>query len=226
MRIAVLGARGKVGRALCGLIEAADDLSLVERIGAQEGDGVAPLSAASLDADMVIDFSTPVASLELLSRLAGKSLPVVVGTTGFSAGQHALLEREGQRRAIMAGANFTPGFEAFRAAGLALAAQLSGAALTLSETYHALKKPVASGTTEGLLADLRARIPDMRCAVDIRREGEVAGRNAFGFDLGESRIELQLSVRSRAAYAQGALDAARWLARKPAGFYRPADMLK
>lgn len=226
MRIAVLGAGGKVGREVCRLIEAAPDLTLAERIGtgAALERGVA-LSAARLDADVVIDFSAPEATMALLDRLRGLPAALVVGTTGFDAPQAARLRDESMRRPVLVGANFTLGFQEFRAAALALAAALPEATLTLGETYNARKKPAASGTTEGLVSDLRALAPAAAPQLDIRREGDVAGVNDLTLDLGASRIEIRLTVNDRAAYAAGAIAGARWLMRRPVGFWQPSDML-
>lgn len=226
MRIAVLGAGGKVGREVCRLIEATPDLILAERIGAGAApDGSVALTSARLDADVVIDFSAPAGTMALLDRLSGLPAALVVGTTGFDAPQHARLRDEAARRPVLVGANFTLGFQEFRAAALALAAALPGATLTLGETYNARKKPVASGTTEGLLADLRALASAAVPQLDIRREGDVAGVNDLTLELGASRIEIRLTVNDRAAYAAGAIASARWLVPQAVGFWQPADMI-
>lgn len=220
MRIAVLGATGKVGRELVAQIEAAPDLHLAEAIGSGGGG----LAAARLDADLLVDFSTPDATMALLDRLAGDPLPLVIGTTGFSVAQAERLAAEGARRPILVAANFTFGFQPFRAAALALARALPEARITVSETYGAAKKPAASGTTRGLVADLAAIRPGQTIATGIFREGACPGINEVSFDAGVVSLGVKLTVASRAAYAAGALAAARWLTGRAPGAYTSADM--
>lgn len=219
MRIAVLGAGGKVGRELVAQITAADDLSLAEAISGRNGTA---LAAAGLNADILVDFSTPSATMDLLDKVAARALPLVIGTTGFSPDQAARVRAEGAHRPILVGANFTLGFEAFRRCGLQLASDLPGADLTVEETYNAGKKAAASGTTQGLIAELAA---DGRAvATQINRLGDTPGINTILLDLGVAEISLIMKVASRAAYAAGALVAARWLCAQAKGAYTPADI--
>lgn len=226
MRISVLGASGKVGAELVAMIEASDDLTLVEAIASgKPGSGMTGLADARLaDVDAIIDFSTPDATMSLLDRLAGSDMAVVVGTTGFSQEQAERLKSEGARRPIVVGANFTKGFEAFAAAARAMAAALPDARLTVGEVYNARKKPAASGTTMRLCREL-GEDGARPVETDIKRIGDTPGIATVELDYGVAAIRLELTVDSRAAYAAGALDAARWLAGRPNGFYEPADML-
>lgn len=219
MRISVLGAGGKVGRELVAQITAAGDLSLAESISGHDGTA---LAAATLDADVLVDFSSPGATMDLLDKLTASALPLVIGTTGFSPDQAARLRAEGAHRPIVVGANFTLGFEVFRRCGLLLASELPDAELTVGETYNAAKKPIASGTTQGLIADLAAE--GRPVALQINRLGDTPGINTLRLDLGVAEISLTLTVASRAAYAAGALAAARWLCTQPKGAYAPADI--
>lgn len=218
MRIAVLGASGKVGREVVAQIEAAPDLTLAEAITATNCASM----AAGLSAEVLVDFSTPNAVMALLDRLPANPLPLVIGTTGFTIDQAARLKAEGCHRPILIGANFTLGFEAFRTAGLMLATALPEAALCVEETYNAAKKPAASGTTQGLVADLSSE--GRSVATKINRVGQTPGTNTLHFDLGVARVCLTLDVASRATYAAGALSSARWLLGKPNGVYAPSDI--
>lgn len=225
-RISVSGATGRVGRALLDMIAKAPDLTLAEAISAR-GDGgrVVPLRGAGLDgADVLVDFSTPEGTLQLLDRLGNNAMPLVIGTTGFSDQQAARLRAEGERRPMLVGANFTKGFEDFAAAARALATALPGSAVTVGEIYNEKKKPAASGTTLRLSRELGAACGH-DIATDIQRIGDTPGVNTVTVDYGVATIRLELSVRSREAYAAGSLDAARWLVDRPNGFYEPKDMI-
>ena len=222
MRIAVLGASGRVGQVLCERIGAAPDLDLAEGIASGAGTGIVALADASLDADMLIDFSTPDAVMQLLDRLQGNPLPLVIGTTGFTPEQAQRLRAEGLQRPLLIGPNFTFGFEPFRRAAMVLAEALPQAALTVAETYNAAKKPIVSGTTQGLVADLG--VEGRTVATEINREGQTPGINTIRLDLGVAEITLTLTVGSRAAYAVGAIAAARWLQGRLDGAYSITEM--
>lgn len=224
LRIAILGATGKVGAALREAIASAPDLALSEVISASGSEDSVPLADARFDgADVVIDFSSPSGTMALLDRLQGRAIPVVVGTTGFDEAQALRLAAEGRLRPIMVGANFTQGFEALARAAQDLAAALPEAAVTVGEVYKATKKPAASGTTKRLCRELGEG--GRAVATDIQRTGDTPGITSVAFDYGAATITLTLTVRSRTAYAAGALDAARWLISQPNGAYAPADML-
>lgn len=220
MRIAVVGASGKVGREVAAQIAAAPDLTLAEEICSAN----ITSAAAGLSADLLIDFSTPNAVMSLLDHLPATALPLVIGTTGFTTDQATRLKAEGRNRPILIGANFTLGFEAFRNAGLMLAAALPDASICVEETYSAAKKPAASGTTAGLVADLASHGRDV--STKINRIAQTPGINTLHFDLGVARLSLTLEVASRSAYAAGALSGARWLLNQPNGVYAPCDIAK
>ena len=219
MRVIVHGAGGKVGAALLTQIAEEEGLTLGEAIR-----GRADLPAARFNGDVVIDFSAPEGAVALLDRMAGSPLPVVIGTTGLAPAHLARIEAAAAHRPILLAANFTLGFEPFRIAGQTLAAALPEARLIVGEIYNISKKPTASGTTQQLVAGLTspARIPE----TDIGRVGDTPGVNSITLDLGVSQITLTMTVRSRAAYAAGALSAARWLIGRPAGLYSANDMFR
>lgn len=224
-RISILGATGKVGQELRALIEQAPELALVEAISGTQREDTVPLSEATLkDADVLIDFSTPAAVMDLLDRLEGNPLPLVIGTTGFSQDQTARLDAQAAQRPILIGANFTKGFEAFMATALTLAKALPDAAITVAEVYKAAKKPTPSGTTQRLARELSA-VTGHDVDLDIQRIGDTAGINTVSFNYNVAQLRLDLSVTTRAAYAAGALEAALWLIGHADGLYTPKDML-
>lgn len=223
-RVSVLGASGRVGSEVCDGIAKAPDLTLAEAISGSGSGATVALDKARLDgADVLIDFSNPSAVMTLFDRIQGNPLPIVIGTTGFNSEQAVRINAEAANRPILIGANFTKGFEAFAAAGIDLASALPDASLTVGEVYNAQKKRVASGTTLRLRHALGAGGRDVE--TQIARTGETPGQNTIEIAYGVATIKLTLIVHARAAYAAGALDAARWLISRPNGLYHPKDML-
>ena len=240
MRIAVYGASGRVGTGLVHALLSTPGLELAaahvsagsEWIGRQAGGSVIeyrPAEAAVRShCDAIIDFSTPEASLALQRLLGERRLPVVIGTTGFTAEQQQKIDGFARSRPIMAGVNFALGFGAFAKSAIALAAAHPGAFVTIDETYHQRKKRVPSGTTL-LLARLiqqaqgqGAPEPEMR----VHRLGDTVGVTEVALDLGVTKTRLSFAVETIDAYAHGALAAARWLVDRAdgPGLYDPFDM--
>ncbi|WP_048647080.1 4-hydroxy-tetrahydrodipicolinate reductase [Nitratireductor soli] len=235
MRIAVIGAAGRVGTKLVEAILAGPGLELAAAIvspGSRHvGMAVAggsveyrPADAAmNSHCDVMIDFSTPAAALALQAECGSKPIPIVVGTTGFTATQEAQLSSYARVRPLLVSANFAIGFEAFLETAAGFAAIMPGAEPTVAETYPIRKKAEPSGTSLRLAAELRTR-RTQACGLDagpppilVRREGDVVGVAEIRFDLGSAEASFVYRVHTLAAYAEGALAAARWLVEKAPG---------
>jgi len=244
MRIGILGASGRVGTRLIEAILASPGLELAAAL-VSAGSPVAgrPVAGAleyrSADksirshCDVMIDFSTPAASLAFQELLGDQPLPVVIGTTGFTADEDAALTRHAAKRPLLVSANFAYGFEAFRQAALGFARQMPGAEPQVLETYHARKKAEPSGTSRMLAGEIAAaRSLAMGFAapetpIIVNREGDTVGINEVRFSLGSGETAFAFTVHALSAYAEGAIAAAQWLVdRAPApGRYSLADSL-
>lgn len=245
MRIAIMGASGRVGTRLVELILANPGLelaaALVSRGSRLAGTPVAgggieyrPAEAAMKNhCDVMIDFSTPTASLALQEEIGAKAIPTVIGTTGFSAEEDERLTALSRYRPLLVSANFAHGFEAFRRAAVDFARRMPDADATVGETYHARKKAEPSGTS-CLLArqvfETRSRAMGFAApepAIAVNREGDTVGVNEIRFDMGSAEAVFTYRVHTLAAYAEGALTAAQWLVStpRPPGRYSLADSL-
>ncbi|GEO87197.1 MULTISPECIES: 4-hydroxy-tetrahydrodipicolinate reductase [Alphaproteobacteria] len=243
MRIGIMGASGRVGTRLVELIVASPGLELAAAL-VSPGSRLAgtPVAGGSIEyrpadkainshCDVMIDFSTPAASLALQESIGTKAIPMVIGTTGFTGQEDAKLSEHCAQRPMLVSANFARGFEAFRRATLGFARQMPAAEPAVAETYHVRKKPDPSGTSR-LLADqlFEARSAVMkfaaqRPAIAVHREGDTVGINTVRFDMGSAEVVMTYRVHALAAYAEGALAAAQWLVSKPRqpGRYSLAD---
>lgn len=178
--------------------------------------------------DVAIDFTLAEAVPRNLPLLAARGLNVVIGTTGWSkheASLRELVDRAGI--GVMASANFSLGLNLFQlvveeAARRFERHQSYGA--WIHELHHAAKRDAPSGTARQLEADM-ARAGYTR-AIDVSstRAGSIPGTHTVGFDGPSDTITLTHTVRDRAVFARGALEAARWLQGKR-GWYTMRDML-
>lgn len=249
MRVIVFGASGRVGIHLVEAVLGDPGLDLAaavvspqsDRLGITVAGGSLEYRAAdptmNAHSDVIVDFSTPGASIDLQCMLARKPIPVVIGTTGLSRDQQDALKGAASYRPILTSANFAVGFEPFLRAVSGFAGRQPGAEATIEETYHARKKAAPSGTSLRLSAGIHAaRIAALAALRDhaavaappisVRREGQTVGVNTVRFEMGASNLTVTFTVHSLAAYAQGALAAARWLVESAPGpgLYELADM--
>ncbi len=255
IRVVVVGARGRMGAALCRLVaadarfalaavtEQAANVAAVSSLGAPAFASLAEaLSAAP--ADVVIDFSSPAASVEHARVCAARHVALVVGTTGMNAEQHASVAAAGQQVPLVLAANMSVGVTVMAEVAAHLGKTLgAGWDVEIVETHHKLKKDAPSGTALALFdavagatgrtrKDLRATrdgVIGERTATEIGvqalRGGDVVGEHTvFFFGEGE-RLELTHRASSRDQFARGALTAAAWLVGKPHATYSMRDVL-
>lgn len=264
LRLAVVGAAGRMGRLLLRTaIERAEcrvtgatgrpgSSALGEDAGTLAGltaTGVlvsSDVGAALAEADGVLDFTTPAATLAVAPVAAERGLIHVVGTTGLSDEDVATLRRlAGQGGRIVQSGNMSLGVNL-------LAGLVRKAAATLGpefdieivEMHHRMKVDAPSGTAlllgeaaaEGRGVSLNERSvrgrdghTGARRAGDIGfaalRGGSVVGDHTVIFAGNGERLELGHRGEDRGIYARGAIEAALWAASRPAGFYTMADVL-
>ena len=178
--------------------------------------------------DVAVDFSTAEATLATAPRLARLGIPLVIGTTGWQAREDALraaVEEAGVGAVVAA--NFSLGANVLAAlvetAGRLLADAESWGAY-VHEAHHAAKTDAPSGTALMLRRALERGGWPRSVDVSSTRAGWIPGVHAVGFDGKAETLELVHTVRDRATFAQGALEAARWVVGKK-GWFGMRDVL-
>lgn len=235
-RIGIIGADGRMGRAIA---DAIVEAGATAAGGVDRGGDVTALAAA---ADVLVDFSSPGALPANLAAARAANVAIVVGTTGLDPSHHAAIDAVAGDVAVLQAANTSLGVNLL--AGLvrqAAAALGPDWDVEIVETHHRHKVDAPSGTALLLgqaAADGRGIGHDAAMRVDrnVRREegtigyaslrgGSVAGDHMVVLAGEGERIELGHRAESRAIFARGAVKAALWLAGKPAGRYTMAQML-
>lgn len=261
-QIAIAGAAGRMGRTLIELGRAADDLALVAAfeapactlLGQDVGEiaGVGKLGLplrsdadlAAVDFDVLIDFTTPAATLAHLDACVALGRAVVIGTTGFGAAR-AAIDAAAAHIGVVFAPNMSVGVNlCFKL--LQLAAQVLGDEFDVEivEAHHRHKVDAPSGTAvrmgEIIAAELGRDLA--QCAVYGRqgqtgprdratigfetiRAGEIVGDHTVMFAGAGEVIEITHRAANRATFAGGALRAARWLAGRDPGCYDMQDVL-
>lgn len=178
--------------------------------------------------DVAIDFTVPDAVAKNLPLLAQRAVNVVIGTTGWGAHEkemRAVVERTGI--GVLAAANFSLGMNLFQLviedAAKRFAAHPSFGAW-IHELHHDKKKDAPSGTALQLKAAMERAGYSRPIDVSATRAGSIPGTHTVGFDGPSDTVTLTHTVRDRAVFARGSLEAARWLIGKQ-GWFTMRDML-
>ena len=262
LRIAVAGATGRMGKMLIEAVGNATDMTLAGALdiassAAIGADPVAFLGRASevrvtsdveeglRDADILIDFTRPVATLRNLEVCRRKGIKMVVGTTGFEAAQREAIETAAADTAIVLSPNMSVGVNvAMKLIAMATRALASDCDIEVFESHHRDKVDAPSGTALKMgdviaqaqgkqFSDIAAyarhgqtgpRPPGSVGFASIRG-GDIVGEHTVMFAGSGERIEITHRSTSRANYAQGSLRAARFISSRPSGLFDMDDVL-
>jgi 4-hydroxy-tetrahydrodipicolinate reductase len=165
--------------------------------------------------NVAIEFSTPEAAPANLKRLAELGVPVVAGTTGWTAHLAEVAETvERHGSALVWSPNFSVGVAVFRkvveTAAAALAKEPSYGAWAW-EIHHDMKKDATSGTLLALVEDMRRAGYKRPIDIGSNRAGTHPGTHEIGFDSAADTITIRHVARNREGFALGALKSARWI---------------
>jgi 4-hydroxy-tetrahydrodipicolinate reductase len=216
--LAIVG-HGKMGR-LVEHLAPQNGFSVVARFTSSN---IASLAIESLaGAATAIEFSTPAAAPENLRRLAALGVRTVSGTTGWYDHLPQIRSSfEATGTALLYGPNFSVGMNLFFRVVAQAAASISTHPEYEAwgwEIHHSAKKDAPSGTLKKLAEEIRAAGYSGPVDLAANRAGSHTGTHEIGFDSPADTITLRHTARSREAYAQGALLAARWLQDKKGAF--------
>jgi 4-hydroxy-tetrahydrodipicolinate reductase len=227
MRLLVVG-HGRMGRLVASLAPAHgfEVAAILDREANPGGAGIERGGFGPVD--VAVEFTTPEAVAANVVRLAGRGIPAVVGTTGWKDRETEV--REAVERAgtgVVVAANFSLGAWVLEAAATAAAALLAGRpeyGTWLHEHHHAAKRDAPSGTALALLESLRRAGGTQAVDVSHTRAGSNPGTHTIGFDGPAESLTFTHAVRDRAAFAHGALAAARWVVGRR-GWFTMRDVL-
>jgi len=238
MKVAILGAAGRMGRMLCRLAEGTD-LEVVSRVDIADGyDSVWPDAVEG-----VIDFSYHTAVPDAVEKAAAAGIPYVIGTTGLTADEQSRVNLAATRIPIVQSGNYSLGvnllLELVRKASRVLGPEYD---IEVVEMHHRHKKDAPSGTAlmlakaaaagrgqpddfiYGRKGDVGER-PVGEIAVHALRGGSVIGDHTVMFAGDVERVEITHKAQGREAFAAGALKALSWAKGRNPGLYTMRDVL-
>ena len=241
MKVAILGAAGRMGHMLCDLVDRSDELELVAKCGVREE---YPRTWPA-ETEAVIDFTFHEAVPENITKAAEDGVVYILGTTGLTDEEQAVVDAAAKKIPVVQSGNFSLGINLLL--GLVRkASEILGVEYDCEvvEMHHRHKKDAPSGTAlmlakaaadgrgqefddvsvfgrEGIVGER----PQGEIAVHALRGGSVIGDHTVMFAGDVERVELVHKAQSREAFAAGALRAALWAADKAPGLYNMRDVL-
>ena len=263
MRLIVAGAGGRMGRTLIKAISETPGLMLA---GATEGEGSPYLSQDSgvlaglppnrvivtsevrplaLAADAIIDFTVPAATVKLVALAAETKLAHIIGTTGMSAAEDAIVAEAARKTVIVKSGNMSLGVNLLGVLTKKVAQALGEEFdIEIVEMHHNKKIDAPSGTAL-LFGEAAAAGRGIELATHSERGrdghtgarkvgaigfaslrgGNVAGEHSVIFAGADERIELTHRAEDRSIFARGAIKAALWGRGRKPGLYSMADVL-
>lgn len=236
----ISGARGRMGRAVSQVLDAREDVVVAARFDRGETPDLKLC-------DVIIDFSTPEASVDLAKACAERGGPaLVIGSTGLSPEQDAELEAAAEKIAIVRSGNFSLGLNILIGLVEHAAQRLDGRDwdIEVLETHHRRKVDAPSGTALMLgeaAANGRGRdLEDLKTApydgitgprepgkigFASLRAGGVIGEHTVLFGSDDELLTLSHSAIDRSLFAKGAVAAAAWVRNRRPGLYDMQDVL-
>jgi len=238
LQILLNGAKGRMGQTIAGL---APSMDAVISAAIDVGDDPAKHLASC---DVIIDFSGHQATGKLLEVVAAHGKPIVIGTTGHDAEEKKLLLQHAAKVPCVWAGNFSVGVNLLFALTRRAAAVLgSDYDAEVIEMHHRFKKDAPSGTAARLLEIIlderkltanalkhgRSGITGERQPTEVGvhalRGGDVVGDHTVLFAALGERLELTHKASDRGIFARGAIRAAHWVVKQPAGVYDMQDVL-
>jgi 4-hydroxy-tetrahydrodipicolinate reductase len=241
MKIAIVGAAGRMGKMLTALAGADPALEVVAKVDVADGyDKTWPAGT-----EAVIDFSFHSAVPAFIAKAADEGIAYVIGTTGLSADEQGAVNAAAQRIPVVQSGNYSLGVNLLLNLVETAAKVLGpGYDIEVVEMHHRHKKDAPSGTAlmlakaaaagRGVDFDKSAvygrqgitgERPEGEIAVHALRGGSVVGDHTVMFAGDVERVEITHKAQSREAFAAGALKAAIWATGQKPGAYTMRDVL-
>lgn len=249
LKIGLHGASGRMGHEIAEIIKSAPQryalsFSKVSEKDLQDKTSHYTVFPEFTTAQVVIDFTVPEASMELLTWCLKQKIGLVIGTTGFSPAQLEKIKQAALEIPILLSPNMSLSVNALFKLVENATRYLPQAEVEIIESHHRYKKDAPSGTGLRLgevVATTRqqqfsevavfgrhgvdnVRKPD-EIGFAVVRGGDIVGKHTVSFILNGEELNLTSEITNRKSFAEGALVAAEYLVNKSPGFYTMNDVL-
>jgi 4-hydroxy-tetrahydrodipicolinate reductase len=235
IKLAISGCQGRMGQRITQLALYDKEFkisALLENKGRTDVPAVSHDLPVSFDdsalkgSQVLIEFTTPEATIEHLKSCQQYGVNMVIGTTGLTTEQIAEIKKASSKIAIVFSSNMSVGVNLVFAL-ICQAAKVTGQnyAINLTETHHVHKKDAPSGTAKTMAELAQQYAKTMVKDIESIREGEVIGDHTITFESPVDIISIHHHAKTRDIFAEGSLVAAKFLADKKTGLFNMQDVL-
>ena len=247
MKVLINGINGKMGQVLLNEINNTKNIEVVAGVSRTESELKIPVYTNANDikekVDIVIDFSTPEGTLNILKYSKEKSIPVVIATTGFTKEQQDEILKYSKSIPVFQSSNMSYEINLMCDMVAKLAKELSNSDIEIVETHHKNKVDAPSGTALMLANSIndakkgemeytydrhsrKEKRKDKEIGIHSIRGGNEVGKHTVLFFGDNESFEITHTVNSRSIFAKGAMKAAEFIIDKTNGFYNMKDLIK
>ena len=250
--ITVVGALGRMGKILINRISKNNNLKLLSLTDLKSNktlNGI-KIQKNSLEAfkktDVIIDFSRPKVSIEILNYARKLKKKVVIGTTGFTQKQENIIKNYSKQIAIFKSGNMSLGINLLEYLVNILTKKIThNYQIAITDNHHKKKidypsgtalmlaKAIAKGKNKNLNSligkkylNKNGQLQNNKINFFVTRKGNTIGKHSVIFNNKVENIELKHTAFSRELFADGALNASIWLSKKNKGLFNMQDMFK
>lgn len=248
IKVLINGCNGRMGQVLVNEIDRFSELLLVGGFDIRdEGKNTFPVYSNIEDIkekpDVIVDFSVPVSTFNILKYAVSNKVPVVIATTGFTKEQLEEIKEISNQIPIFQSSNMSFDINLMKKIVAEVAKNLKGTDIEIVETHHNRKVDAPSGTAI-LLANAINDVMDEKLNYNFNRHdihekrnpneigfssirgGNIVGEHSVMFFGEHETFEIKHTSYSRDVFAEGALKAAVFIASQKPGFYGMDDMVK
>ncbi len=246
INVMVNGCNGKMGHVVCDLVKQDETLCLQSGFDKFASDSDFPTYTDIADIkeipNVIIDFSLPEATLNILNFASKNNIPVVIATTGFSEEQENLIKEYSKKFPIFKSANMSYDITIMKKLVKWLAPLLKNTDIEITEVHHNRKVDSPSGTAQMLANEINASLggnyhyeynrhdkhekrDKYEIGLNSIRGGNIVGEHTVQFFGEFETFELKHTSYSRDVFAEGAIKAAKFLVNKPNGLYDMESMM-
>ncbi len=238
MRAIVCGANGAMGKLICDIL--GEDVAGKVSIDGENGVPKTFGELGNVNGDMLIDFSHHTAIADVLGYAIANSCTVVIGTTGHTPEEKALIFEAAKKIPVFFSGNMSLGIAVLCRLAKQAAAFFPDADIEIVETHHNRKVDAPSGTALMLYNAIHEVRPQAKAhcgragegkrekdeiGIQSLRMGNVVGVHEVHICTPTQSLTLRHDAITRGMLADGAVDAARFMQGKPAGLYNMESML-
>ncbi len=247
IRIIINGCNGKMGQVVSELAKIDDEIEIVGGFDISKREDVYPvftkIEEINVKPDVIVDFSIPIATFNILEFALKTNTPIVIATTGFSDEENKRIEEYSKKIAIFKSANMSFDVTMMKNLLKQIAPKLEGTDIEITEVHHNRKIDSPSGTAQ-MLADSINEALDNKYHCEYNRHAKHEKRDKYEIGMNSIRggnivgehivqffgefetFEIKHTTYSRNVFAEGALKAAKFTCGKQNGLYNMEDLAK